>query len=178
VIYFVRHGQTDTNIKTDGGTAASEDDAPLNATGIKQAKETAKTLKDVKFDIVLTSPYKRAVQTAEIINKYHNAPLIVEADLRERNAGYIDMKLWHEAFDFDKNIQVEGDSVKDFFERVYSAIDAIKEKYADKNVLVVAHGGVNHGFYAYFNELPWQGNLRIDRMHNGDLREYEFKEKK
>lgn len=175
MIYFVRHGQTDTNVKEKNGTADGEDDAPLNNVGIRQAEEVAEALKDVRFDVVLTSPYKRAAQTADIINKYHNAPLFAEINLRERDGGGIDVQLWHEAFDFDKNVPFKGESIKEFFERIYSAIDGIKEKYGNKKVLVVAHGGVHHGFYAYFNELPWKGNLRIDRMQNGDFRKYEFR---
>lgn len=36
-------------------------------TGVLQAKETAKALKDMKFDHAFSSPYGRALQTAEIV---------------------------------------------------------------------------------------------------------------
>ena len=48
MIYFIRHGQTNDNlIKIYTG----QKDVPLNETGIKQAQDTAETLKDIKFDI-------------------------------------------------------------------------------------------------------------------------------
>ena len=34
--------------------------------------------KDYKFDIIYTSPLKRALITAQTINKYHNVPLIID----------------------------------------------------------------------------------------------------
>ncbi len=173
-IYFVRHGQTETNLKMMNGEVIGENDAPLNETGLKQAVETAENLKDVNFDVILSSPYKRAIQTAEVIAKDRKMPITIKNNLRERDGGNIDEKSWHEAFDFDKNLLFDGESVNEFFERVYAVIDGIKEEYSDKNILVVSHGGVHHGFYAYFNNLSWKGNLRIDKMHNADFRKYDF----
>ena len=173
-IYFVRHGQTDANLAQKNGDAIGEDDAPLNATGKKQAKEIAEKLRKECFDVILVSPYKRAVETAEIINKYHNLPIITDEGLRERDGGGIDEKTWHEAFDFDSKTKFDGESPEEFFKRVYKVIDDIKEKYAGKKVMIVSHGGTHHGFYAYFNKLAWEGNMRIDKMHTADYRKYTF----
>jgi broad specificity phosphatase PhoE len=178
-IYFVRHGQTDANIKMMmSNDLIGEDDDQLNENGEKQVIEISDKLKNVHFDVILSSPYKRALQTAKIIAKNHKMPIIIDNNLRERDGGGINEKTWHESFNFDKNVLFDGETVSDFFERVYFAIDGIKEKYGNKNVLVVSHGGVHHGFYAYFNNLPWRGNLRIDRIHNADFRKYDFKENK
>ena len=174
-ICFVRHGQTDANVAmANGGELAGEDDAPLNDTGKRQVKETAQNLKSETFDVILTSPYKRAVETAEIINKELHLPVVVLDELCERDGGGIDEKTWHEAFNFDSQVPFNGESVTEFFERVYGVIEKIKQDYAGKKALVVSHGGVQHGFYAYFNNLEWQGNLRIDGMRNADLRLYTF----
>lgn len=173
-IYFVRHGQTDANISMNNGEVVGEDDAPLNGNGKQQAKATAEKMKNLHIEIILSSPFKRTVETAEIINKYHDLPIIIDLNLRERDGGNIDEKTWHEAFDFDKNVEFDGESATEFFERVYAAIDGIKEKHANKNILVVSHGGVHHGFYAYFNSLEWKGNLRIDKVHNAGYRKYDF----
>ena len=176
-ICFVRHGQTDANVvMANGGELAGEDNAPLNDTGKSQVKETAQNLKSETFDVILTSPYKRAVETAEIINKEFRLPVVVLDELRERDGGGIDEKTWHEAFNFDSQVPFNGESATEFFERVYGVIEKIKQDYAGKKVLVVSHGGVQHGFYAYFNNLEWKGNLRIDGMRNADFRTYTFKQ--
>jgi broad specificity phosphatase PhoE len=71
-IYFIRHGQTDENSL--GIRQGSEIDSELNELGRKQAKKSGKYLKkyrikDKKFDCILSSPLKRAIETAEIIGK-------------------------------------------------------------------------------------------------------------
>ena len=72
-IYLIRHGETDWNLeqRLQGAT-----DIPLNENGLELARETAKGLQDVPFDVVYTSPLTRARQTAEIIRGHRNIPLI------------------------------------------------------------------------------------------------------
>ena len=174
-IVFVRHGQTDANLKVmQGVELTGEDDAPLNETGEKQAQKTAEDLADEQFDVILTSPYKRAIQTAEILNQKHNLEIVVENDLHERIGGNTAMtgEQWHDSFNFDTEVDFDGESVKEFFTRIYRTIEKINRKYAGKKILIVSHGGVQHGFYAYFNKLDWQGNLRIDRIKNAEYRRY------
>ncbi len=38
-----------------------------------------------------------------------------------------------------------------------SLLDEIKEKYKNKNILLVTHGGVARAIHFYFNELPKDG---------------------
>ncbi|MEI6228956.1 MAG: histidine phosphatase family protein [Candidatus Saccharibacteria bacterium] len=175
-VYFVRHGQTDANAAMSNGQSVQELDAPLNATGIEQAAAVAEQLKDVKFDIVISSPLKRALQTAEAVNKYHGLPIILEDSVRERKAGkWIGLNIWNDLFDFDKNIQpVDGESLHDFFDRTQGYFEKLKTEYPDKTVLIVSHGGVQHALYALANGIPRSGNVRISPMHNCEVREYEL----
>lgn len=50
-----------------GTAAAGATDIPLNENGLELARETAQGLKEVPFDLIYTSPLKRAKQTAEIL---------------------------------------------------------------------------------------------------------------
>jgi broad specificity phosphatase PhoE len=175
-LYFARHGQTDANAKMVSGHFIEDLDEALNQTGVEQAKELAEQLKDVQLDAIIASPLKRAYQTAELVNTYHGLPIIVDVVWRERRAGtYIDLRSWNDLFDFDKNISVEdGESLEEFFERIYAAIDNLKTKYINKTVLVVSHGGVQHAVYAYANRLPLSGNIRVSRLKNCEYRVYEL----
>lgn len=175
-LYFVRHGQTNANISMANGQLISELDEPLNETGLRQARELAEQLKDVVLDAIISSPLKRAYQTAEAINKYHNLELQVDDMWRERQAGsYIDAYSWHDLFDFDKNVTVENsESLEDFFTRVQNSVNDLKEVYGAKTVLVVSHGGVQHALYAYAHQLPRKGNMRISPMRNCEYRIYEL----
>ena len=80
-IYFIRHGQTDENSL--GIRQGSEIDSELNELGRIQAKKTGKYLKKYringkKFDCIISSPMKRAVETAEIIGKEIKYPKKIE----------------------------------------------------------------------------------------------------
>ena len=87
MIYIVRHGQTDWNVE---GRNQGRTDIELNETGIEQAKETAKKLEDKNFDLVFSSPLKRAYKTAQIIC---NNNIILDSRLIERCNGDLEGKL-------------------------------------------------------------------------------------
>jgi len=175
-LYFVRHGETDASAKMLGGQFISELDEPLNALGIQQANDLAEQLKTVQFDVIISSPYKRAYGTAEIVNKYHSLAIKTDTAWREREAGdHLDTSRWHEMFDFDKNITVpDGESLQQFWDRVYAAIDKLKREYATKTVLLTSHGGVHHALYAYANKLPLKGNMRLVLLKNCEYRIYDL----
>ena len=64
-IYAVRHGQADMD--AEGRIQGSKSNLPLNETGRKQAIEAAVALSDKGIDLIVTSPMKPAMETAEII---------------------------------------------------------------------------------------------------------------
>lgn len=126
-IIFIRHGETDTNLKERAGEGAIEDDASLNSTGLEQAKMVAKQLKNEKIDAIFTSPYKRATETANEIRKYHRVPMLELENLRERNVGIAVGDYFHELFDFDKDIRAENiKSVRDFFKEFTMRLAKLK----------------------------------------------------
>lgn len=174
-LYFARHGQTNANVDTLNGKIISELDLPLNENGIKQSNALADELKDTRLDVIICSPLLRARQTAEIVNQYHGLPIKIDHYWRERYAGdNIDATKWNDLFDFDKNIPVEnGESLDEFFRRIYSAIEKTKLEQQGRNVLLVSHGGVQHAVYAYMNKCPLSGNMRISPLKNGGVRVYD-----
>lgn len=174
-LYFARHGQTDTNKQAVNQPSAGNDEA-LNDLGIQQANELAEQLKGVKFDVLISSPLKRSLQTAEIVNKHHDLEIIIDDAWRELPAnGYVDINIWNDLFDFSKNASAENiEPLTDFFKRVYDALDKLVTENSDKTVLVVSHGGVQNAVYAYANKLPLTGNMRISPMRNCEYRVYEL----
>lgn len=88
-IYLIRHGETDSN--KHGQVQGAELDTPLNKEGKEQAAKTGDYLHNYRgdFDLILSSPLKRAKKTAEIIAKkigYHNK-IVVKDDLIEHYKG-------------------------------------------------------------------------------------------
>lgn len=177
-ILLTRHGQTEWNVL---GKVQGRADIKLNEKGIQQAKETGKALNEEKIDLIICSPLKRAKQTAEIINKDRNIPIIYDEDVIERDFGEFE-GINKKEFDFEgywsykQNIKYEkAENIKDFFERVYSFLDKIKEEYKDKRVLIVAHGGISIPVNCYFNGIPEDDNLLKLVLGNCEVAKYQYK---
>jgi uncharacterized phosphatase len=64
-VIAIRHGQTDLN--AEGRVQGCKSDLPLNEEGRRQAREIAEVLSDKGIDFIVTSPLKRAMETADII---------------------------------------------------------------------------------------------------------------
>jgi broad specificity phosphatase PhoE len=82
--YFARHGETDWNKKR---IYIGRQDIPLNETGKMQAAQMYHCLKNEKISHIVSSPLKRALQTAEIINKKMQLPLTIIEELQESTFG-------------------------------------------------------------------------------------------
>ena len=172
-IYYVRHGQTDWNLarKMQGG----QTEKTLNETGIEQANETRKELENVKYDIIICSPMNRAEQTAEIINQDRNVPTIVDERIRERKLGELEghditEEMENRIWDYDVNYQISGgENLHNFEKRILDFLEDIKKKYADKTVLIVAHGGVAKVIKAHLYGMPENKNLSEIKMKNCEI---------
>lgn len=75
-IYFVRHAHS-TYTK-------EERERPLSEKGHCDAENVTRLLKDKHIDVVISSPYKRAIQTVQEIANTYNISIQIEEDLRER----------------------------------------------------------------------------------------------
>lgn len=129
-------------------------------------------MKKEKIDIIISSPLKRAKQTAEIINKQINCSIIYKEELSERNFGEFEGKKKTE-FDFSscwsyrKNLRYEkAENIKDLFKRIYNALEDIINKYQGKNILIVSHGGVSIPIECYFNGIPDKEDLISLQMYD------------
>ncbi len=169
MIYFIRHGQTEGNVRH---IYTGNSNFPLTELGVNQAKETAKLLKDKHFDVIFCSPLLRAKQTMQEIAVFHkNTPIVIDNRLAERGDGQ-----WEGLPLGDENAarwRVEnwdndyyGETMKSAYERVESFWDEIKSKYNGKNILVVAHVGIGRLSVCYFNGLPKDGDLNSIEIKN------------
>lgn len=175
-LYFARHGDTDANQNSPIDPATGDINEPLNQNGINQAHGLAEKLKDVHFDEIISSPMTRAYQTAQIAGTYQDGAVQIEPFWRERQIGrYTDPETWNKLYDFDQEFSFgNSESLKDFFERVYDALDNLKRHYPDKTVLVVSHIGVALALEAYVKNLPFKGSMVRNLMKNGEYRLYEL----
>ena len=175
-LYVIRHGRTDNN---DQGLFNGRYDEDINETGIHQAELAREELDKYDIDLIICSPMKRTRHTAEIINT-KNIPIIYDERLMERDTGSLTLqpvesvdrdRYWN--YYCDKYEDVEP--IKEVCKRSYAVLDEIKEKYSDKNVLIVTHNGVARTIYTYFNGVPEDGNmLSVGSHKNCEVKEYDL----
>lgn len=178
-IYFTRHGQTDWNIQY---LIQGRIDVPLNETGIQQAKELAEKLKDVHLDLIIASPMKRAIDTAEIVNQYHHLPILTDERIIEEYYGKLEGKprSGEEYLSHRSGITKrypEGEGYFDVVYRVYDFLNELKRKYPDKDILIVAHGGMSRVVHSYFFDMENDEFVHYG-IENCTLVKYEFPDRK
>lgn len=82
--YLMRHGQPDySGLQERGMFGFGRDFAPLSPLGIQQAEEAARDLRLKQAELIVSSPYTRALQTAQIISLRTGISVQVEPDLHE-----------------------------------------------------------------------------------------------
>ena len=172
MIYVVRHGETNYNVE---GRYGGRIDTSLNENGIMQARKLKEIFKDIKFDVVITSPLMRVIETA---NEITDIEKTTDERIIERSNGELEGKLKSEIkedIDFNdpnkKRYNIE--SIVDFRKRIYNFLDEIKEKYKGKNVLVVTYAGVGIYIRTYFEGEPESGNYYDYKLGNGKYLKYE-----
>ena len=169
MIYFIRHGETDYNKAC---RLQGQLDIPLNENGIAQAEKARDELANFHFDIIYSSSLVRAKKTAEIVNEKHNVQIVYEDRLKEINGGEMQgkcLKDWtsemHE--DFNKNRKNLGaETVEQFCERVESFYKEIEN--SNKDILIVAHGGVYRAIYKYINNIK-DFNFELKGLKNASV---------
>jgi probable phosphoglycerate mutase len=171
-LYVMRHGRTNYNelgLCNDDPNA----DVNLNAAGKQQAQAAAEQLRDVALDRIIISPLPRTRQTAEIVNRYHHAPIEVHPDLADIRSGF-DGRSVAEYFaaiaDDPLNARVNGgESLLDHKQRVLGFIDWLRHQPQD-NILVVAHEETVRVFAAYF-----EGNIADERLRDLAIANCEYR---
>lgn len=174
--YIVRHGNTLWNKQN---LIQGHSDSPLTEEGISQAKELAKELKKIKFDLIFSSDLLRAKRTAEIIALENKLAIQTNKLLRERYYGQFEGKprkefdKWDEIMDkltieeqyrFKSADDVESD--EEMMTRFLSLLRETAIANPRKRILIVTHGGVMRalliklGYGTYFS-------LRHGAVKNG-----------
>lgn len=166
-IYVLRHGQTDYNVQ---GKFQGQIDTKLNEKGLKQVKQAYEKLKNTQFDLVVSSPLDRAVQTAKIVRKKDK--IILENRLIERSFGKLEGQFsipnYEEMIDY-YNIE----TMNSLFYRVYSFLDEIKN-YNYNKILLVTHEGVAQIIQCYFEGIPDKDMQLKYRLNNGEYKIYKY----
>jgi broad specificity phosphatase PhoE len=207
-LWIVRHGQSAGNVARDLASAGGQHmidiperdvDVPLSPLGHRQAEAVGRWFaslpEDERPEVILSSPYVRARQTAQGICQAGGAACeakgpILDERLREREFGILD-RLTTEGIHHLHPEQAEhrallgkfyhrppgGESWADVILRLRSALDTVSLHYADKRVLIVCHQVVVLCLRYILEEMDEAQILAIDKggdVLNCGVCEYEF----
>lgn len=161
-IYLVRHGETEANRKD---LLLGWTDQPLNDQGIAVAVNTRKRMDaaGISFDRVISSPLKRAVETARILAP--GCPIRLDEQLKEIFFGSREL-------DYAPHLRgvtfpcPGGEDLESFRNRVLCAWNEIIQDPENRSavILVSTHGTVIRALLAAIKgvsdilSLPGQGN--------------------
>ena len=150
-LYFVRHGESEANLLREFSNRGFRHG--LTERGFQQAEQLGQNLDPIPFKTIYSSPLKRAVQTAEILQQHLNCPLEITDALREFDTGILegksDPKSWSiHAWVFNQwfagNWEAHipgGESRLDIQARFMPLIDKLRRNLSEENILLVGHGG-------------------------------------
>ncbi|MFC1920824.1 histidine phosphatase family protein [Chloroflexota bacterium] len=150
-LILARHGETKMNLEE---IFRGRMDISLNETGLKQAELLSGFLEETKIKAVLSSPLKRALQTAEAIASNHGLEIEITPELNdldfgewqglplvEVRTGYVDLfREWTDSP--EKVVLPGGESLDDVTKRAMKVVDRVVGEY-DGTVVLVSHRVVN-----------------------------------
>lgn len=147
-IYLVRHAHS---IYT-----PDELGRPLSAEGFTDAENICKILAKENIDVIISSPYKRAIQTVEGLAKLKGKEIIIEDGFKERMLSAYPApdflqaiaKVWEDpAFSWEG-----GESNLTAQKRGIIALSKVLETYEGKNIAIGTHGNIMVLIMSFFDK--------------------------
>ena len=174
MLYIMRHGKTEWNArhKLQGRT-----DIPLNEEGRIMAENASKELENIHFDICYCSPLIRAKETAKIVLKGRDIPIITDDRVLEMSFGiYEGIENSFQIPNCPINVlfkepanyitPVEGaESFEDLYSRTGEFLKEVVVPRLElgEDILIVGHGAMNSSIICQIQNIPiekfWSAGL-------------------
>jgi 2,3-bisphosphoglycerate-dependent phosphoglycerate mutase len=132
--FFLRHGETDFNRDR---LAIGQLDIPLNDDGRTQARRAGEILVGCDIRSIFSSPLDRTMETAEIVSRAIQVPVMPLAGLEERNKGIFQGQD-RSGLPPQWETPEGGEAWSDFVARNVAALETVR---TPGPVLVVGHSG-------------------------------------
>jgi len=170
-LYYIRHGLSEDNIaKTFSGAGAKLSDEGRR--GASAAGRDAKA-QGMHFDAIISSPYPRALQTAQLIaaelgfpaERIETSDLLAERNFGELtskpNAPYFNGPLTYQDIDAVKG----AETVEALQQRAAKALEMLRQRPED-SILVVAHNAFGRALRRAVNGIPYTDEYRNATPHD------------
>jgi ribonuclease H / adenosylcobalamin/alpha-ribazole phosphatase len=147
VTHLLRHGRTE---HTPERRYSGRNELPLSRTGRAEAEAAAVRAKELGIEVVVSSPLRRARETADVVAATLGLPVEVDDDLTELDFGDLEGLTFDEALAehplatrrFMADVAAAapgGESVVQVSARVARARARLLQRHAGRTVLVVSH---------------------------------------
>ena len=176
-VYFVRHAEADNSVR-DGKIR------PLTEKGITDRALVTAYLQDKKIDNILSSPFKRAIDTIADFAEQNGLNIETIGDFRERKSDsdwVRDTDFWpfmeRQWADFSYSLS-DGECLAEVQERNIAALNNVLSEHKGENIVIGTHGTalstiINYyddtygfdDFMSMVNILPWV--VKMDFNDNG-----------
>jgi len=174
-IYLIRHAEAERNVRTEI--------KKLTAQGRKDSEKVANFLYDKKIDVIISSHYRRCIETLEAFSICQKLKIIEDERFceRKRNSS---LHLTDEAFkslmqqlfdDFNYRPERGEENFAELQERAIAALEEILAKYDGKNIVIGTHiitmysimkkYDHGHGFEKFWdnlNKMPFAVKMSFD----------------
>lgn len=168
-LIITRHGRTFEN---EAGIIQGHSQSQLSEIGKEQARKLAERLKNEKIDFIFSSDLDRARHTAEEVAKRYSLKVISTDLLRERHFGDLEGRKREEfgTADFYNFPTCEKD--ESLMNRAKEFLRSL-EKYKNKTILIVTHGGINIALIANLLGKNFKEVVEMGRHHNTGISLFE-----
>lgn len=162
-IYLVRHCETEGNRSR---LFQGRIDMDISEQGRRQLDRLAERFRTIPLDGIYTSPLRRAVKTAEAVNRYHALPLHRDERLIEIDGGCWEGRHWDELPELDPEQSRRwldepwnfctkgGEPMRSVYERMKAALLDIASSCDGQQVAVVSHGCAIRNALCFVKGLP------------------------
>ncbi len=140
-VILVRHGETEANVR---GCFADSGDIPLTEEGRFQSRELALRLtREFRPEVLVSSTFLRARQTSEIIADVLGIPTEAIPGIQERDFGSLKGHPYDRLGLRDPHwTPAGGESVEDVRRRALAAIESLRDRFPEQQIVIVTHGAV------------------------------------
>lgn len=172
VIYFVRHAEPDYSNHNDM-------ERPLTAKGLADRRLVTDFLADKSISAVLSSPYKRAVDTVKHFADSRGLPVVTVEDFRERRVDSVWIEDIESFFirqwsDFGYKLN-DGEALGEVQQRNIAALENVLEQCPGQNIVIGTHGTALSTILNYYDSsfgyeqfceikglMPWIVRMEFD----------------
>lgn len=166
-VFFVRHAESPYR-------PGKERSRGLSEKGLLDAEKVSELLVSEDIDLIISSPYERAILTVKSLAEKLRKEIILEEDLRERRLIGDTYEITKEEFIESKQRVFEdweysfpgGESSKQAQDRAINVFLQILDEFKGKNIVIGTHGDIMTLIMNYFNKKYdyefWQSTTMPD----------------